>query len=214
VDRKGIATMPQPKQPLSATNQLVVRIAFLTLCIAAALAFGYYGLRHARTYARMRQQPEEITAAQAFDVPLGAGPRWVRLNEPLKLDCDHGLQQLKDGNVEFTEYLAYDETGKYAFLLQYKGDAGCARTPSVPGQALLKTPPMYWWTINNMPVPTSDPVELKIAADPADERNDAIYSFLLLLMMIGMIALLLLAQSKRPQPAQQPLQGHATASGR
>lgn len=206
--------MPQPKQPPSATNQLVIRIAFLTLCTAAALAFGYYGVRHARSYARMGQQPEEISAAQAFDVPLNSGPRWVRLNEPLQLDCTHGLQQIKNGNVEFTEYLGYDETGKHAFLLQFKGDAGCARTPSILDAGLLRTPPMYWWTINNMPVPTSDPVELKIGADPAEERNDAIYSFLLLLMMIGMIALLSLPQKKRPQRASQPLQGQATASGR
>jgi len=206
--------MPQTKQPPSATNQLVTRIALLTLCTVAALVFGYYGLRHTRSYARMGQQPEEITAAQAFDVPLDAGPRWVRLKEPLKVDCDHGLQQIKGGNVEFTEYLAYDATGKYAFLLQSKGDADCAATPSVPGEGLLKAPPMYWWTINNMTVPTSDPVELKLDAKPAEERKDAMYSFLLLLLMVGMIALLSLPQKARPQPGPQTLQGHATASGR
>ncbi len=205
--------MPQPKQPMSATNQLVVRIVFLVVCTAAACAFGYYGLRHARTYASMGQQPEEITAAQAFDVPLNSGPRWVRLNEPLKLDCDHGLQQLKDSNVEFTEFLAYDETGKYAFLLRYKGDAGCARTPSVPGKALLNAPPMYWWTMNNMPSPNSDPVELKVDADPSEERNEAMSCFALLLMMIGMIVLLSLPKKTSRQPAE-PLQGHAAASGR
>jgi hypothetical protein len=193
---------------------LVIRIILVTLCVGGGVAAGYYAMSHARSYARMGNQPEEITAAQAFDVPLDAGPRWVRLKEPLKVNCDHALQELTNGVVDFTEYLGYDATGKYAFLIQYKGDTNCAGTQAVPWEGLLKSPPMYWWTINHMPDPNSEPVELKLQANPTEELKEAIGAFVALVMLIGSAAVFAWARPPKPKSPQQHFQARAAASGR
>lgn len=205
--------MPPTPQPISPQKLLITRVLMVSLCVAGALASGFYGQRHARSYMRMGKQPEEITAAQAFDVPLDGGPRWVRLKEPLTVNCDRGLQQIKGSNVEFTEYLAYDATGKYAFLVQYKGDSGCAGTASIQGEGLLKSPPMYWWTMNNMPAPNSDPVELKLDAQPKDEFWEAVYAFALFAVAAVFAAVFALS-GRKPKSPQQQFQEKAAASGR
>jgi hypothetical protein len=187
---------PTRPQPPSNGKKFLNRIIGITLSIAAALACAFYGLRHYQNYAHMGKRPEEITAAQAFDVPLDATARWVRLKEPLQLNCDKALQELSGGSVEFTEFLAYDATGKYAFLLQYKGETTCAGTRAVPLEGLLKTAPMYWWTGNNMPTPTSDPVELRLGEKPTADLWEALC--LLPIMVFTLFIAVLLISDERP----------------
>ena len=206
---------PTRPQPVSDAKLLLIRIIGITLSIAGGLAYTFYGFRHYQNYAHMGDQPEEITAAQAFAVPLDASTRWVRLKEPLNLKCDHALQQIDGGTVAFTEFLAYDETGKYAFLLQYKGDTDCAGTRAVPFEGVLKAAPMHWWTMNNMPYPTSDPVELRLGEKPNEELKQAIYALIIVPFLLGVAVFLIRYQrSDYPPRATRPLQGKATASGR
>jgi hypothetical protein len=206
--------MPPTPQPLSPTRLLAIRIALITLCAGGGLAARYYGLRHAQSYARMAKQPEEITAAQAFAVPLDQGPRWVRLKEPLQVNCDHALQELTNGVVDFTEYLGYDATGKYAFLIRYKGDTDCGGTQAVQWEGLLKSPPMYWWTTNKMPYPASEPVELQLQAKPTEELKEAVSAFVIVPMAIGLVAVFARARPLKPKSPQQQFQERAAASGR
>jgi hypothetical protein len=207
--------LPTRRQPLSDAKMLLTRIIGITLSITAALACTFYGLRHYRNYAHMGKQPEEITAAQAFDVPLDATTRWVRLKESLNLNCSHSLQQIDGGTVEFTELLAYDKTGKYAFLLEYKGDTDCASTRAVPFEGVLKAAPIYWWTGNKMPTPNSEPVELRLGEKPDEELKQAFYALIFMPFALGLAVFLIRYQ--RPdylQPANRPPQGKATASVR
>jgi hypothetical protein len=53
----------------------------------------------------------------------------------------HALQQIDGETVEFTEFLAYDETGKYAFLLQYKVIPIAPARGKSPSKACSKLPP-------------------------------------------------------------------------
>ena len=205
------ATSPQP---LSPKRKFAILVTLITLCIGGALIAGYYGLRHARSYARMGTQPEEITAAQVHDVPLDRGPRWVRLKETLKVDCDHALQQSSNGSVNFTEYLAYDMTGKHAFLVRYKGDTDCAGTQAAQLEGLLKSPPMYWWTVNNMPYPTSEPVELELQLTPAEELKEAIAAFATMLLLFGVAAVFFRTHKTTKKSPEQQFQQRAAASGR
>lgn len=213
---EGSAHVPPTRpQPPSDAKLFLTRIIGITLSIAGALACTFYGLRHYHNYAHMGKQPEEISAAQAFDVPLDANTRWVRLKEPLNLNCDHALQQIDGGTVEFTEFLAYDETGKYAFLLQYKGDTDCAGTRAVPFEGVLRAAPVRWWTMNNMPNPTSDPVELRLGEKPNEELKQAIYVLIIVPFVLWLTVFLIRYQRPDyPQPANRPPQGRATASGR
>ncbi|HSS96837.1 MAG TPA: hypothetical protein VLK33_07400 [Terriglobales bacterium] len=191
---------PIRPQPPSNTEMFLQRIITITLCIAGALACAFYGMRHYRNYAHMGKQPEEITAAQAFAAPLDTTARWVRLIEPLHLKCDQALQQLSGGPVEFTEFLAYDVTGKYAFLLHYKGGTDCDGKRAVALEGVLRTAPMDWWTKNNMPSPTSIPVELRVGEKPIADLWEALC--LLPIMMFAVVLAIFLIRGKRPDDQQ------------
>ena len=137
--------------------------------LAGGISAGYSGVRHVRSYLRMGNAPEQVTAVQAGAIPLDAGPRWVDLNGKLQLDCEQALQQTSNGSVVFTEYMAQDEAGQHSFFLQYKGDTDCHAAYARPLEGLLKEPPMYWGTKNNMPAPKFQAVELQVGYKPVAE---------------------------------------------
>jgi hypothetical protein len=174
----------------------VTLVVFIGVFVAAGLAAGYFGVRHARSYLRMGQAPEQITAAQAFDLPLEGAPRWVHLRENLQLNCEQALQQTSSGSVEFTEYLAQDDSGQHVFLVQYKGDTDCNTANARPFEGLLGVPPMYWWTKNNMPAPKSEPVELQVGYKPVEELYESVWAFLGALMMLG-LAVAVIVQDRK-----------------
>lgn len=176
--------------------------------ITGGLVVGYFGARHLRSYLRMGKGPEQITAAQAFQIPLDSGPHWVRLGETLHLNCEHALQQISSGSVEFTEYLAQDDIGQHAFLLQYKGNTDCNAAYARPLEGLLAVPPMYWWKRNNMPVPNSQPVELQVGYAPIEELYESIWGLLAALIMLGLVALAIARIWKmKAEAAQRALSG-------
>jgi hypothetical protein len=155
--------------------------------LAGGIAAGYYGVRHVRSYLRMGNAPEQVTAVEAGAIPLDAGPRWVHLNNKLQLDCEQALQQTSNGSVEFTEYLAQDEAGQHSFFVRYKGDTDCNAAYARPLQGLLNEPPMYWWTKNNMPAPKFQSVELQVGYEPVSELYESIWAFLAAAMMLGLV---------------------------
>jgi hypothetical protein len=185
--KHSAARMPSYPPRLTGTSQRIVLFIVVGGFLIGGLAAGYFGIRHLRSYLQMGKEPEQITAAQAFEIPLDSGSHWVRLSEKLQLNCEQALQEISSETVEFTEYLAQDN-GQHTFFLQYKGDTDCKAASERPLEGLLAAPPIYWWTKNKMPVPNPQSVELKVGYAPTEELHESIGAFLAALVMLGLVA--------------------------
>lgn len=195
-------------------QQPVVLFLVIAGVLAGGLVTAYYATLNLRSYVRMGNAPEQLTATQALQIPPGSGTRWVQLQEKLKLDCQDALQQLSNGTVEFTEYTGHDEAGRI-FFLQYKGDVDCNTASSRQLQGLLGEAPIYWWTKNNMPVPSSPSVEIKVGYMPSEELWEGLAGAVVAIFLLGLFGWFLFKGSKKKSAAAKPAvyQGVAIPKG-
>lgn len=186
------------------------------LVVAGALVGGlvvaYLGGLHLRSYIRMGNTPEQVTAAQALQIPVDAGVHWVHLQDKLQLDCQNALQQLSNDKVEFTEYTGHDEAG-HTFFLQYKGDADCNTASARPLEGLLADPPIYWWTKNNMPAPSSQSVEIRVGYLPTEELLQGLAAVGVAVFLLGLSGWLFIKGRKMKAAKPAVYQGVAIPKG-
>jgi hypothetical protein len=188
--------MPVNTPRANATQQKFAAYFVFLGCLIGGLVCGYYATFHIRSYVRMGNAPEQLTATELLQIPLDAGAHWVLLKDDLLLDCQNALQQLSNGSVEFTEYMGHDEAG-HTFFLQYKGDPDCKSASSRPLEGLLKESPIYWWTKNNMPAPSSQSVEIRVGYLPTEELWEGLAAAVVAIFLLGLFGLLVF---KRPKP--------------
>jgi hypothetical protein len=199
--------MPSDSTRAGGKQQKIAAFVLIAGALIGGLVCGYYATLHLRSYLRMGNAPEDLAVAEVLQIPVDAGARWVHLKDPLELDCDNALQQLSNGNVEFTEYLGYDEGG-HSFFLQYKGDADCKTASSRPIEGLLKESPIYWWTKNNMPAPDSKSVEIRVGYSPREELWDGLAGAGVAIFLLGLFGWSIV---KRPKQKAVPGAYHGVA---
>jgi len=128
-----------------------------------------------RNYWMAGSQPSDMTMAvlQQTAVTKPFAQRWVRLVEPVSLDCSHALRWTEGGNV--TEVvLAFDDSKQQPIWLEYRGGYNCEELKSIPLEGMLVEPDQFW-TKHGMFAPSSryPLMELKAGRSPADLLKDA-----------------------------------------
>ena len=149
-------------------------------------------VKDVRDYRRAGTAPRDTTLAEAREVSR-ADPfvrRWVRLTEPLELDCGQALQETEDGKLKATVVLAFDGSKTQPFLLDYERDQpNCEELRALPLEGILDEPLTKFWTVHGMTLPsTSNPViTLRVGAHPSGLKTEAE-----LLTVVALISLWLL----------------------
>jgi len=111
-----------------------------------------------RDYRSAGSQPQEITIAQASSIRAESPSvrHWVRLTEPLQLECSQALLQTKDGKPDGAVILAFDQTKEHAVLLKFTGNIqNCEQAGSLPMDGMLGEPWTKFWTTHGMSVPST-----------------------------------------------------------
>lgn len=82
-----------------------------------------YGVLY-REYAGFGKAPEEVDLKTVVP-PRQNHDRWVRITQPLVLQCDRGIRESFLGKVGSTYYLARLSGSDRSVLLEYEGDTTC-----------------------------------------------------------------------------------------
>jgi hypothetical protein len=176
------------------------RIKLLTVgALAFVIASGSV-VKDVSDYRRAGTTSSDMTLAEAREAST-AHPfvrRWVRLKEPLELDCGQALQETEDGKLKATVVLAFDESKTQPFLLDYERDQPtCEELKALPLEGILDEPLTKFWTVHGMTLPsTSNPViTLRVGARPSGLKTEAE-----LLTVVALISLWLLWFAYRSGP--------------
>jgi hypothetical protein len=155
-----------------------------------------------RDYRRAGTVPSDTTLTEAREVSR-AHPfvrRWVRLTEPLELDCGQALQETEDGKLKAIVVLAFDGSKTQPFLLDYERDQpNCEELKALPLEGILDEPLTKFWTVHGMTLPsTSNPViTLRVGAHPSGLKTEAE-----LLTAVALISLWLLWFAYKSGPSK------------
>lgn len=160
---------------------------------AIALVFAVVTVvKDVRDYRRAGSKPGEMTVAQAREASA-ATPfvrRWIRITEPLQIDCKQALQQSENDKVTAIVILAFDQSRQQPFLLDYPRDAeNCQQLRDIPMEGMLIQPEVKYWTTQGMKVPTTQypMMGLRVGQTPKTLLNEAEVLSGVAAIMIGLL---------------------------
>jgi hypothetical protein len=126
-----------------------------------ALAFvlgGADSLSNLHDYVRAGTEPTEMNLDQAR-AASASHPfirRWVRLTEPLDLNCGQRLHERVDGEIKSIIVVAFDSSKEQPVLVEYEHPPnGCEELKSVPLEGMLIQPELKYWTTHGMAAPSA-----------------------------------------------------------
>jgi len=167
------------------------------------LLFTGFLLRDVRAYRQAGAQPRGVNVAQVQEIAAAPnfGASWIRLNEPLEMNCSQSMGWEENGKTSFV-ILAYDQSKQQPFWLEYQGQHSCEEFRSLPLVGLLVPPDTFWIKQGMIRPPLAHPlVELKVGATPADLRTN-IYTWLAVeLIGIAALAVAYIARPKKTTPS-------------
>jgi hypothetical protein len=152
-----------------------------------------------RNYRSAGSQPSDMTIAAIGQAGTTKpfSQRWVRLVEPVNLECSHALQSVEGSNV--TEVvLAYDSSKEQPLWLEYKGSYACETLKDIPLEGMLVEPDKFWSKHGMFAPPSRYPLmELKVGRSPADLLKDAESMGAACLLFLVMLSLAYITRPKK-----------------
>lgn len=156
-------------------DRRTIRTAICVIAISFAAGDAF---KDVRDYRRAGTHPAPMTVADA-SAASAVSPfvrRWIRLTEPLQLDCEHALLDSGDGDSgAATVILAFDQQRQHSFLVQYKGNLHCDEARALPLEGMLVEPSTKFWTTHGMSVPATPfpMIQLEVGVDPSGLLQEA-----------------------------------------
>jgi hypothetical protein len=148
------------------------RIKLIGGGILGLVIFTSFLFKGLRDYRLADSQPIEMTIAQVTEAAVREPfvPRWIRITEPLQIDCLQSRQWTEDGKTS-TVVLAFDAAKQQAFWLEYRGSIDCRELRNTAFEGMLVVPEKFWKK-QGMVQPSSSYhlVELSIGETPSDLR--------------------------------------------
>ncbi len=143
--------------------------------LGLALMTGFL-LKDLRDYCLRGSQPSELTVAQVRETAARKPfvRRWVRLTEPLQLDCSRARGWVEDGKTSIV-VLAFDASRQQPFWVEYNDRSqNCDDLKTIALEGMLVEPEKFWIKQGMVRPSSQYPLmELKVGATPSDLRRSA-----------------------------------------
>jgi hypothetical protein len=180
-----------------ATRLKLIVIGLVGLVVSTGIS-----LKAMRDYYDAGTEPSEMTMAQVRDAATRTpfAVRWVRLTEPVQLDCSSALQWMEEDTAS-TIVLAFDESKQQPFWLQYNQPVTtCAQLKSIELQGILMQPEKFWIKQGMVKPSSQYPLmELKVGQTSSDFRKNALSMGAANLIFLAMLGLWFLSRPPKPQ---------------
>jgi hypothetical protein len=201
-ERNAIAGLP-------ALRIKMIFVGIVGLVVSTGIALSDF-----REAARAGTQPAEMTMAQVRDaVTTPFVARWVRLTEPLQIECSQGLVWTESGKATMV-VLAYESSRQQPFWLEYEGNHSCNELGSISTEGMLVEPSKFW--IKHGMVQPSSPyplLQLNVGETPLKVRKDAQSIALADLLFIAMLGFAFCIPTVQKRFAPQPANSSTMISG-